>query len=416
MQKVAPYLTIDEAPYASVVDGRLKWIIDGYTTSANYPYSEVHDMNSLIVDADNSRSNFMAKPINYIRNSVKATVDAYDGSVTLYAWDTEDPLLQSWGKIFPGTLQGVEDMSGELLSHVRYPTDMFKVQREVLSKYHVGNASAFYSEEDQWRTPDDPVASTSENATNPPQPPYYLTLSAGVGAEPTYSIYSTYIPDARGETARDILTGYLAANSNAGSEAGKVSPEYGTLKLLTLPKGNTIPAPGQVQNSFNTDPKVSTELNLLRQGGTTVISGNLLTLPVGGGLLYVQPVYLEASSGTKFPLLQKVLVSFGDGIAFEDTLDEALDALFGGESGANLDNGVVEPGETPGESDDPEAPSTGDEEPAGAPSATLTQALKEMQSALEDRDAAMQSGDWAEYGEADERLKAAIDEALQAQQ
>lgn len=416
VQKVAPYLTIDEAPYASVVDGRLKWIIDGYTTSANYPYSEVHDMNSLIVDADNSRSNFMAKPINYIRNSVKATVDAYDGSVTLYAWDTEDPLLQSWGKIFPGTLQGVEDMSGELLSHVRYPTDMFKVQREVLSKYHVGNASAFYSEEDQWRTPDDPVASTSENATNPPQPPYYLTLSAGVGAEPTYSIYSTYIPDARGETARDILTGYLAANSNAGSEAGKVSPEYGTLKLLTLPKGNTIPAPGQVQNSFNTDPKVSTELNLLRQGGTTVISGNLLTLPVGGGLLYVQPVYLEASSGTKFPLLQKVLVSFGDGIAFEDTLDEALDALFGGESGANLDNGVVEPGETPGESDDPEAPSTGDEEPAGAPSATLTQALKEMQSALEDRDAAMQSGDWAEYGEADERLKAAIDEALQAQQ
>lgn len=416
VQKVAPYLTIDAAPYASVVDGRLKWIVDGYTTSANYPYSEIHDMNSLTVDADNSRSNLMTKPVNYIRNSVKATVDAYDGSVTLYAWDTEDPLLKSWGNIFPGTLQGIEDMSGELLSHVRYPTDMFKVQREVLSKYHVGNASAFYSEEDQWRTPDDPVAAASENATNPPQPPYYLTLSAGAGAEPTYSIYSTYIPDARGETARDILTGYLAANSNAGSEAGTVSPDYGTLKLLTLPKGNTIPAPGQVQNSFNTDPKVSTELNLLRQGGTRVISGNLLTLPVGGGLLYVQPVYLEATSGTQFPLLQKVLVSFGDSIAFEDTLDEALDTLFGGDSGANLDGEVVDLGEgEPSEGAEPEEPTTDGEETSGAPSATLTKALKDMQSALEDRDAAMQEGDWTKYGEADERLKTAIDQALQAQ-
>ncbi|MFC5338591.1 UPF0182 family protein [Leucobacter denitrificans] len=414
VQKVAPYLTIDEAPYASVVDGRIKWIIDGYTTSADYPYSEIQDMNSLLVDADNQRTSMLAKPVNYIRNSVKATVDAYDGSVTLYAWDTEDPLLKSWSKVYPGTLKDVSEMSGDLLSHVRYPTDLFKVQREVLSKYHVTNAGAFYSDEDAWRTPDDPVASTSEGTANPPQPPYYLTLSAGANAEPTYSIYSTYIPDATGDTARDILTGYLAANSNAGSEDGKIAEDYGTLKLLTLPKSNTIPAPGQVQNSFNTDPKVSTELNLLRQGGTRVISGNLLTLPVGGGLLYVQPVYLEASSGTQFPLLQKVLVSFGDSIAFEDTLDGALDTLFGGDSGANLED--VEGGEEPGSiaPDDGSEPSgEGEEEPSSSGnSATITQALRDMQEALTDRDAAMQEGDWTAYGEADARLKDALERAL----
>lgn len=413
VQKVAPYLTIDAAPYASVVDGKLKWIIDGYTTSSQYPYSEVTDMNALTVDADNQRVSMMSKQVNYIRNSVKATVDAYDGSVELFAWDDEDPILRSWSKIFPGTLKSVDDMSGELLSHVRYPTDMFKVQREVLSKYHVTDAGAFYSAEDAWRTPDDPVASASETGPNPSQPPYYLTLSAGADAEPTYSIYSTYIPDARGEGARDILTGYLAANSNAGSEAGKVSEDYGTLKLLTLPKGNTIPAPGQVQNSFNTDPKVSTELNLLRQGGTRVISGNLLTLPVGGGLLYVQPVYLEASTGTKFPLLQKVLVSFGDGIAFEDTLDEALDELFGGDSGANAGdgNGVVE--EKPGEEPEPGDSKPGDGS-SGESSAVLKQALKDMKSAIDERDAAMKEGDLTKFAEADKKLAEALERALKA--
>ncbi|GAA2838732.1 hypothetical protein FB468_1038 [Leucobacter komagatae] len=413
VQKVAPYLTIDAAPYASVVDGKLKWIIDGYTTSAQYPYSEITDMNALTVDADNQRASMLAKPVNYIRNSVKATVDAYDGSVDLYAWDSEDPLLKSWSKIFPGTLKSVDDMSGELLSHVRYPTDMFKVQREVLSKYHVTDSGAFYSAEDAWRTPDDPVASANENERNPAQPPYYLTLSAGKGADPTYSIYSTYIPDARGETARDILTGYLAANSNAGSEAGKVSEDYGTLKLLTLPKSNTIPAPGQVQNSFNTDPKVSTELNLLRQGGTRVISGNLLTLPVGGGLLYVQPVYLEASTGTKFPLLQKVLVSFGDDIAFEDTLDKALDELFGGNSGANAGDGdgdgdgAVEP--DPGTGGEPQQPGDGSSTPPA-----LKQALQDMKKAIDDRTAAMKDGDLTKFAEADKRLEEAFERALAA--
>lgn len=419
VQKVAPYLTIDESPYASVVDGRIVWIVDGYTTSADYPYSQQNDMNALTVDADNERTDPMPKSINYIRNSVKATVDAYDGSVTLYAWDTEDPLLQSWGKIFPGTLESVSEMSGDLLSHVRYPSDLFKVQRAVLGQYHVTNSDAFYSAEDRWRTPDDPVSSAAAGAVKRAQPPYYLTLAAGAEADPNFSIYSTYIPDQQGEGSRDILTGYLAANSNAGSDAGEVSEEYGTLKLLTLPKGNPIPGPGQVQNSFTTDSEVSRLLNILRQGESRVISGNLLTLPVGGGLLYVQPVYVQASSGTSFPILQKVLVAFGDQIAFEDTLDEALDSLFGGNSGANAGDGGVEVPETPddtGEGDATDAPADEGEPDASTGSElSLDQALRQMQQAIQDRDEAMQAGDWAAYGEADELLREALEAALQAE-
>ena len=423
VQKVAPYLTVDGAPYASVVDGRIVWIIDGYTTSDDYPYSEVTDMNALTVDADNERTDPLPKPVNYIRNSVKATVDAYDGSVKLYAWDTEDPLLKAWGNIFPGTLENVSEMSGDLLAHVRYPSDLFKVQRAMLGEYHVTDADAFYSAEDRWRTPNDPVSSAGAGAQALAQPPYYLTLAAGADAEPNFSIYSTYIPDQKGEGSRDILTGYLAANSNAGSDSGKVSEEYGTLKLLTLPKGDPIPGPGQVQNSFTTDSEVSRLLNILRQGESQVISGNLLTLPVGGGLLYVQPVYVKASSGTSFPILQKVLVSFGDQIAFEDTLDAALDALFGGNSGASAGDGDTTPTtEDPADSGDGDTGSgdTGGDAAtgggsAGGGNASLDAALRDMQQAIRDRDQAMQAGDWTAFGEADERLRAALEAALAAE-
>ncbi|GAA1633925.1 UPF0182 family protein [Leucobacter chromiireducens] len=413
VQKVAPYLTLDKAPYASVVDGRIVWIVDGYTTSADYPYSEVKDMNELTVDSANKTRDPMPKPVNYIRNSVKATVDAYDGKVSLYAWDTEDPLLQSWGKIFPDTLKPVSEMSGGLLSHVRYPSDLFKVQRSVLGEYHVTDPDAFYSAEDRWRTPNDPVASAAADAQKLAQPPYYLTLAAGADADPNFSIYSTYIPDARGEGQRDILTGYLAANSNAGSKDGTISEDYGTLKLLTLPKSNSIPGPGQVQNSFTTDSKVSNLLNILRQGESKVISGNLLTLPVGGGLLYVQPVYVQASSGTSFPILQKVLVSFGDDIAFEDTLDAALDELFGGSSGANAgDGGVpVTPGDGATPPSDEDTGTSGGS--SGGSSDSMDAVLQEMQQAIKDRDAAMKAGDWTAYGEADEKLRDALENALQ---
>jgi uncharacterized membrane protein (UPF0182 family) len=413
VQKVAPYLTLDKTPFPSVVDGRIVWIIDGYTTSSEYPYSKITDMNEAIVDSDNPRTTLARNDINYIRNSVKATVDAYDGTISLYAWDTEDPVLKAWQNIYPTTLKPITEMSGDLLSHVRYPSDMFKVQREILGEYHVTDAGAFYSREDAWRTPADPVSSNTAETAALDQPPYYLTLSTVQDVPPTYSIYSTFIPKDAGAEARDILTGYLAADSNAGNEQGKVSKGYGKLQLLTLPKGNTIPGPGQVQNSFTTDPTVSKELNLLSQGNSQVLSGNLLTLPVGGGLLYVQPVYVKATSGTSFPILQKVLVSFGDKIAFEDTLDLALDELFGGDSGAAAGDTIVVPSDEPA----PDALADGTVPPAAGGttnSAALTEALLLMQTALADRDAAMKAGDWTAYGEADARLGKALAEALAA--
>ncbi|WP_369411117.1 UPF0182 family membrane protein [Leucobacter edaphi] len=417
VQRVAPYLTIDKSPYASVVDGRVVWIIDGYTTSADYPYSQRTNMNELLVDADNEQQDPMPKPVNYIRNSVKATVDAYDGSVKLYAWDTEDPILKSWGKIFPGTLNSVKDMSGDLMSHVRYPTDMFKVQRSLLGEYHVTDPDAFYSAEDKWRTPNDPVSSVGKTAQKLAQPPYYLTLAAGANAKPNYSIYSTYIPAGEGESSRDILTGYLAANSNAGSTDGKIAEDYGTLKLLNLPKGDPIPGPGQVQNSFTTDSEVSKLLNILRQGESKVISGNLLTLPVGGGLLYVQPVYVKASSGTSFPILQKVLVSFGDKIAFEDTLDAALDSLFGGNSGANAGDTGTTPTTATGSGETPKpGAGAGTTKPGGGKQTPeLAKALTDMQDALQARDKAMKDGDWTAYGAADEKLRKALEAAVAAE-
>ncbi|WP_378146944.1 UPF0182 family protein [Cnuibacter sp. UC19_7] len=418
VSKVAPYLTIDSDPYPSVVDGHVVWIVDGYTTSADYPYSQTQSWSNAISDTKTSTQGVRLDNVNYVRNSVKATVDAYDGKVTLYAWDPTDPLLQTWEKIYPTTLKPISEMSGDLMSHVRYPADLFKAQRSVLGQYHVTDAGSFYSREDAWATPNDPTASP----TNPTlQPPYYLTLQMPTQDTPEYSLYSTFIPlSEQSESSRSVLTGYLAVDSNAGSQAGVKSDDYGKLRLLNLPKDDTIPGPGQVQNSFSSDPGVSSALNLLRQGESQVLSGNLLTLPVGGGLLYVQPVYVQSRGETSFPLLQKVLVSFGDKIAFESTLDGALDSLFGGDSGAQAGDQSVTPSDGTGGGTSGGTGGTGGTggSSGGTSGATgdpaVMSALAAAQQALTDRDAAMAAGDWAAYGEADKRLKDAIAQAIAA--
>jgi len=403
VQKVAPYLTLDSAPYPSVVDGRIKWIVDGYTTSASYPYSTAVSLSNAIADTETPDQPFALDNINYMRNSVKATVDAYDGSVTLYAWDDQDPLLKTWQKIFPSTVKPMSEMSGDLMSHVRYPADMFKVQRAILGKYHVTNPGSFYSEDDAWTTPNDPV-SPSTNTTL--QPPYYLTMQMPGQDAPSFSLYSTFIPNASGETSRNVLTGYLAADADAGSTDGKRSDGYGKLRLLSLPNDITVPGPGQVQAKFNGDPTISAELNLLKQGQSKVLNGNLLTLPVGGGLLYVQPVYVQSTGETSYPLLQKVLVAFGDQIAFESTLDAALNVLFGGESGANAGDTGVPAGSTPeagtGTTDGTTVPST----QTGNPEvdAQLKTLLAQAKQAISDKQAALAANDLAAFGVADKKL------------
>jgi uncharacterized membrane protein (UPF0182 family) len=415
--KVAPYLTLDSDAYPAVVDGKVVWIVDGYTTSADYPYSRVEQLSTAIADTNTQAPALASDDVNYIRNSVKATVDAYDGSVKLYAWDEEDPVLETWQKIFPATIESQDEMSADLLAHVRYPADLFKMQRTILGSYHVTDPFSFYSSDDQWVTPDDPTSTAGAETL---QPPYYLTMQIPGQDEPSFSLYSTFIPRSTAETTRNVLTGYLAVNSDAGED-------YGKLTLLTLPSGDTIPGPGQVQNSFDTDTEVANQLALLQRGDTSVLRGNLLTLPVGGGLLYVQPVYVQSTSSTSYPLLRKVLVAFGDDIAFEDTLDEALDELFGGDSGADAGDGVTPDPDTPVEEVPSDTPT--DETPTDTPTDTpsdapttepggnqteLDAALADAQAALTARQEAYAANDLVAAAEADQDLQAAIERALAA--
>ncbi|MEE6287600.1 UPF0182 family protein [Georgenia sp. MJ173] len=417
--KVAPYLTLDARAYPAIVDmdgdestpKDLVWIVDGYTTTNEYPYSARESLEEATTDALTDELGGVAvgaapAEVNYIRNSVKAVVNAYDGEVTLFEWDEEDPILQTWKNVFPDHLTPKSEISGDLMSHLRYPEDLFKVQRQLLSSYHVTDAASFYSGGNFWNIPNEPTAGSA----NVPQPPYYLTMQMPGQESAEFSLTTSFIPG--GQTERNILTGFLAVDSETGDTPGEVRQDYGQLRLLELPSDVTVPGPGQVQNTFNSNPTISTELNLLEGSGSQVLRGNLLTLPVGGGLLYVQPVYVQASSGTQYPLLQYVLVAFGDEIGFAPTLTEALDQVFGGDSGAEGgDADVVD--ETP-DGADPDAPE-GTTEVDAAAQQRLTDALADASAALQAGQEAMAAGDWAAYGTAQEQLDAALTEAIAAE-
>lgn len=425
VSKVAPYLTLDGRVYPAVVDGRVKWIVDGYTTSDSYPYSQMTDFGQVTQDSTTTTSRSIKgltnQRANYIRNSVKATVDAYDGSVDLYVWDKKDPVIKAWRSIFPGHYHDISKISGDLMSHIRYPESLFKVQRHLLAKYHVDSASQFFSGEDFWQTPVDPTESQSLQREDILQPPYYLTLQTRGANKPVFSLVSTYIP--AGRSTREILTGFLSVNSDAGNVAGKVSENYGKLRLQELPKVSNVPGPGQAQNNFNANANVSKELNLLESGSTKVKRGNLLTLPLGGGLVYVEPVYVQSSGSTSYPLLKKVLVAFGDQVGFADTLDEALNQVFGGNSGANAgdasnNSGVNNIASNPKQKDSTKNSENGNKNAnANAKadadfSAKAKMALKRAAQALKDSDNAMKSGDWQAYGKAQKELSDAINDAI----
>ena len=439
--KVAPYLTLDGRVYPAVVDGQVKWIVDGYTTSDAYPYSQMTDLGSVTQDSTTKTSNTIqalgSQKANYIRNSVKATVDAYDGSVELYAWDANDPVLKAWEKIFPGQYHPISEISGDLMSHLRYPENLFKVQRELLAKYHVSSAGQFFSGEDFWQTPVDPTESATAQQQGVPQPPYYLSLQTGGSKKPVFSLTSSYIP--AGTSTREILTGFLSVDSDAGNEKGVIGPNYGTIRLQELPKDSNVPGPGQAQNNFNANADVSKELNLLESGSTKVNRGNLLTLPLGGGLVYVQPVYVQSSGSTSFPLLKKVLVAFGDQVGFADTLDEALDQVFGGNSGASAGDaensgntsqsgdgqnsggqngtesgdGSESNGNANGSGTNEGKDQNGSSSQGGSQSPELQQALKDAAQAMKDSQSAMKNGDWTAYGEAQKQLEEALNKAIE---
>jgi uncharacterized protein len=395
VEKAAPWLTPDGDPYPAIVDGQVVWIVDGYTTSENYPYSEKVDLDESTHDTTTGRGTIAQQPsekINYIRNSVKAVVNAYDGSVQLYAWDESDPVLKTWMKAFPGTVKPRSDISPSLMSHLRYPEDMFKVQRDLLAKYHVTDAGTWYQNSDLWRVPADPTAVTSsgsDSSTQVNQPPFYLSLRMPDQDAPKFSLTSVYVPNAE----RENLTAFMAVDSEA------TSPDYGKFRILRLPGNVQIPGPGQVYNKFQTDEGIRTALLPINQpsSGARAQFGNLLTLPLGGGLLYVQPVYSVRTSGQgSYPVLRYVLVAFGDRVAFGSTLQDALTKVFN----TSVDTGEQPPGTKP-----PTTPQ---------PSQTVKQALSEAQAAYTAAQAALKQGDLTGYQKNVDNMKRAIDRAVAA--
>lgn len=375
IQAVAPWLTLDGDPYPAVIDGRIVWILDGYTTSANYPYSRETVIASAVTDSLGVRT--VTSTLNYIRNSVKATVDAYDGTVTLYVWDESDPIVNAWVSAFPELFKSKSEMSQELMSQVRYPEDLFKIQRDILRKYHISDPGAFFTGENFWIIPDDPTRGTEGLS----QPPYYLNLKLPGENKSVFSLTSTFAPQ-----RRPSLAGFLAVNSDANSNYGKIT-------LLQLPSQTTIPGPVQAQNLFESDAAISSELSLLRRGGSDVVLGNLLSLPIGGGILYVQPVYVESVGVGGFPLLRKVQVGFGQKVVLADTLAEGLRQVLGEQT----------PNPDPGPDPEPD--------PTGTLQEQLQAALARASAAYAEGEAALRNNDFAAYGRAQAKLSKALAEA-----
>jgi len=405
VERVAPWLTLDGDTYPAVVNGRVLWILDGYTSSGNYPYSRLQQASSVTADSltalNTNVTTLQAGDINYMRNSVKATVDAFDGSVRLYAWDPQDPILKAWEKAFGGTVLPMSQISGPLMAHLRYPSDLFKIQRNLLATYHVTDPGAYYGGQDFWTIPQDPTQQETVD-----QPPYYLSIAMPGQSTPAFSLTTTFMPTGN----RPVLSGFMAADADAGNVAGKPSPGYGQLRLLELPRTTTVKGPGQVQNTIESSNVGSPQftltlsqfLNNNRTSGSQVQLGNLLTLPVGGGLLYVEPIYVSAKNGSSYPLARAIVVAFGDQLAWSDTLQGALDGLFGGNSGVvTADSTAVTTTTRPGVS-------------VTGTSTTLKAALAAAQKAFADGQAALKNGDFAGYGAAQKRLQAAIARAVAA--
>ncbi|MER6261334.1 UPF0182 family protein [Streptomyces sp900105245] len=387
VEAVAPWLTIDGDAYPAVVKGRIQWIVDAYTTSNGYPYSSRTTLGDTTADSLTATNNSRAvvaqqNQVNYIRNSVKATVDAYTGEVKLYQWDTQDPVLKTWMKAFPGTVKAKSTISADLMDHLRYPQDLFKVQRELLTRYHVTDAQTFLSGSEVWQVPDDPA-----NDSGSAVPPYYLSMKMPDQTAQAFSLTTTFTPN-----GRDNLSAFMAVDSDPRAS------DYGKIRVLKLPTSTTVDGPKQVQSQFNSESAIAETISLLSRGHSKVEYGNLLTVPLDGGLLYVEPVYVRGGS-LKYPLLRKVLVTYGGKTAFEDTLDAALDDVFG----------VKGTTTTP--------PETGTNPPdTGNP--TVKQALADAQKAIDAGKEALQQPDgpdWDAYAKAQKDLEAALKRAQDAQ-
>ncbi len=389
VQAVAPWLKVDGDAYPAVVQGRIVWIVDGYTTSNSYPNSKRVNLRDVTSDSQTNTPGgaVVAQPrddINYIRNSVKGVVDAYDGTVKLYAWDDEDPVLKTWSKAFPGVVAPKASIPKDLLDHLRYPQDLFKVQRQILGRYHMTDPSNWYQNSSLWDVPNNPVG----GATQSKESPFYLSVKWPDDPSAIFSLTSSYVP-----SGRSNLAAYMAVNADASSA------DYGRMRILQMSDSTQIDGPGQAFSAMTQNETVSSRLRpFLNQGSASATYGNLLTLPLGGGLLYVTPVYIQRQGTTgSYPALQFVVVRFGQEVGIGDTLQEALDQVFKGDSGATTGEGGATPKPT-GQVDNPAA----------------SQALAEAQTAFTDADKALAAKNLGVYQAKMKEAQAAVQRALTA--
>jgi hypothetical protein len=401
VQKAAPFLTTDTKAYPAVVDGRIVWIVDAYTTAQNYPYAQNVSLsdatnNSLAARSGTGQAN---TEVSYIRNSVKATVDAYDGTVTLYevkmADGKDDPVLKAWEGVFPGLVKPASEVSPDLRAHFRYPQDLFEVQRSLLVRYHVDDPVDFFQSSGFWRVPNDPTVSEAIQA---PQPPYYLQVKLPGSDKPEFELTS-------------VLTGFQREFMSAYVSASSDPDNYGKLTVLRLPTSTQTPGPTQVQQLFRTTSEVSSLVTLsTQQGGARVIFGNLLTLPVNDGLLYVEPFYIQGqASSTSFPQLNRVLVWYAGRVGVGSTLQQALT-----QAADNAPVQITADGSATGNpSPTPTSPgTTSATTPTAAPPVDLAAALTAMDTAASNLDSAKASGDLGKIGTATQQLEDAVNNYL----
>jgi uncharacterized membrane protein (UPF0182 family) len=393
VEKVAPWLTIDSDAYPAVVDGKVVWILDGYTTTDRYPNSQRESFADMIDDSLQESTGLQTLPtdeINYMRSAVKATVDAYDGTVTLYAWDEEDPILKAWRGAFPDSVQDKDEIPDELMQHLRYPEDLFKVQRYQLARYHVTDAGDFYQGSDRWEVPEDPNSRSY-------QPPYRVFANAEGAAtgENEWALTSVYVPRGKGN-----LASFVSVNSDATSD------DFGKFKVLRISESNAF-GPGQVANEMAQDDEVVEKLQPFRvEGSTPPIFGNLLTLPVNEGLIYIEPVYAVRAGASGFPILQYVLVSYDGEVGIGTTLTQALaDAV-----GVSIEPPDNEPPDN--EPPDNEPPDNEPPDNTGTVNQQIAQLLRQADAAFDAADAAYARGNLVEGARQTEKAQELIAEAL----
>ena len=366
-QQIVPFLQLDSDPYLALIDGRFQWILDGYTTSDRYPYSEPL-INSPDADAllstKSQLATIAAGGTNYIRDAAKIVIDAYDGSLTVYSVDSTDPILATYEKIFPKLFTPLESASDELRSHFRYPLNLFQIQSQLYRAYHMEDTEVFYNQEDLWQVPQQ-----QGNDGDPEQmQPYYVIMR---------------LPDAEREEFLQILpfTPSRKDNMVAWMAARCDGDQYGKLVLYKFPKQVLVYGPQQIEGRIDQNTDISQQLTLWNQEGSSVVRGNILVIPVDQSLLYFEPVYLQADQGA-LPELKRIIVAFKNTIVMRQTLAEALEAIFGGAAVAN----------------EPTSPLTST--PQSSPNDLIQAAIE----AYQQGEAALQAGDWSAYGQSQRRL------------